>query len=295
MMAFYKLGILGLGALFLSACQSTWVGQTNTAPAAPLTWQTPKPVFMPNMSVSERIAQVALDEHKAWQSSFIDKNGHLLRYRVPEGEHSAVGDEMVAWQRVMMYWQDSGALETLPAHQRWQCVPTGTDSRHNRCRYHAMDVAWSAAFISYVMHSAGVPTFKVSALHFDYIKQAWQGVGAYHMADPLTTAPKVGDMLCYLRGQAHIQGYAAFDDYLKTNERALPAHCDVVVRVGADEVQLVGGNVINTVMLRKLPKDGATGLIQLPSDTTDEGCAPDNEVACNFNRQNWVALLQLTV
>ncbi|MNN26954.1 hypothetical protein D3C81_1404750 [compost metagenome] len=82
------------------------------------------------------------------------------------------------------------------------------------------------------------------------------------------------------------------------------SHCEVVIgaNVGGDRtLYLVGGNVANAVVMRKLMLD-RTGQLELPkannSDAsasfTEQGCSPGHEEECNLNRQDWAALLKLT-
>ena len=250
-----------------------------------------KPIFAPNTPTKERIAYIANQEHQAWGLAFIDLNGHLRRYSTTEGEHQRLADGQIAWQKVMTYWQDSKALETLDYHQK-NCLkkPYG---KYHACRYFALDVAWSAAFISYVMTQADVPDFTPSARHFDYIYKAWQGQGAYTFTDPSHTPVALGDMLCYLRGQKHMVGYQNLTKYLGEHRQWLPAHCDIVVKVTASETWLIGGNIANMVMLRKLPIDHAGVVITPKPLGSDEQCSPQQEAFCQLNRQNWSVLLKL--
>ena len=56
----------------------------------------------------------------------------------------------------------------------------------------------------------------------------------------------------------------------------------------------IGGNVANTVIMRKLSLD-QTGKLELPNvANADPGCSPGRAEACNFNRQDWAALLKLS-
>lgn len=86
------------------------------------------------------------------------------------------------------------------------------------------------------------------------------------------------------------------------------SHCDVVIaaNVGGDRtLYLIGGNVFNTVMMRKMPLDRA-GRVVLPTpqsdgsqDQSEDGlgiaseCTPAHEELCDFNRRDWAALLKL--
>ena len=272
-----KSGVLTL-CFALTAC----VSPTTTVPNL---WQSPKIVFADGMTTALRIRAVAYREHGVWHGSFIDGQGGIRRYEVSEAERFELTDGSPAWQRVMAYWRDSGGMTELSDRQN--CLVGEFDA--NRCRAFAMDSAWSAVFISYVMGQADVAGFIGSPRHFDYIKHAWQHGTPYAYTNPNTTAPDVGDMLCYVRGKNGVMGFDGLSQYLQTQSHWLTAHCDVVVDVHSDEVWLIGGNVMNTVMLRKLPL--TDGLMNLPTGKDD--CRHDNEQACNLNRQNWAVLLRL--
>lgn len=267
--------ILSLCGILLSGCAI----KSHTLPDPPAI------IFEPNATPAKRIRQVAYGEHQAWGGSFIDTSGAIRRYQVSEGQRTKLSDGQPAWERVMRYWQGSGGILELSPRQN--CLMGDFDP--NRCRAFAMDSAWSAVFVSYVMRQAGVTDFVGSPRHFDYIKNAYKGEGVYHHANPATTSPKVGDMLCYVRGDNGVVGFEGLINYLNTHDKWLTAHCDIVVDVHDDEVWLIGGNVMDTVMLRQMAlKDG---VIQLPTGRDD--CHHVNKQACDFNRQNWAVLLKL--
>ena len=75
------------------------------------------------------------------------------------------------------------------------------------------------------------------------------------------------------------------------------SHCEVVIAAnpGGDRtLYLIGGNVANTVIMRKLSLD-QTGKLELPNvANAGPGCSPGRAEACNFNRQDWAALLKLS-
>ena len=273
---------------------SLWLAACAIKPSTATIWQSPPVEFPIKMSVAERIAHIAQREHAAWYGSFIDTQGRLRHYRMAEGEAKRLQDGSMAWERVIAYWRDSGSLALLPWHHRSrQCLHIQKPSHIQTCRLFTLDAAWSAAFVSYVMVQAQVPQFHVSPRHFDYIRAAWQQQGAYRLHNPAHTPLNTGDMLCYLRGQTPIRSYPALLDYLQQQDAWLPAHCDIVVATQPQEIWLIGGNVFNTVALRKLPLDAQGHLILPPSDNA--ACAVHHEAACNMNRQNWVAVLKLTV
>lgn len=255
-------------------------------------WQSPTPTFAPNATKAERIVAIALREHQAWGEPFITTDGRIAQYEYYESEKSRLLDGSLAWERVVAYWRDGGALAgldvRLPYHE---CNKSDASihSKANICRAFTSDVAWSAAFISYVMKQAGVD-FYTSPRHFDYIRHSWQGQGDYRTY-PVSEPLALGDMLCYLRGtKSHtITNYDDLTNYIRSQNQGLPAHCDVVVRVDEHEIWLVGGNVLHTVMLRKMhAKDG---VVILPKRT--DGCTPYREDLCHLSQRNWVVVLKL--
>lgn len=283
-----------LTTLALTACVSHYHVMTNDVGAT--LWQSPTPQFAPNTPKANRIASIALREHRAWGEPFITLDGKIAQYEHYESEKFKLADGSLAWERVVAYWRDGGALARLDRRLNFnQCdkADTSPNASSNHCRVFASDVAWSAAFVSYVMRQAGVD-FYVSPRHFDYIRQAWQGQGDYRTADVRTSPVAVGDLLCYVRGNASrtITDYEALGEYLDNHELGVPAHCDIAVKVDDDkgELWLVGGNVVHTVMLRKMPIDRA-GVVVLPTNMNK--CTPDDESGCNFNRRNWVVVLKL--
>ncbi len=145
------------------------------------------------------------------------------------------------WQRVGDYWwlgQDALSRQS------------GWSSRYDEfgTPYAGDAPAWSAAFISYVMRSAGAgDRFAYSPLHADYINAAAEGRGVLHAERPEAYAPQPGDLICYGRADARS---LRFED--------LPAprflgHCDLVVQALAGQLAVVGGNVASGVTLKHVP------------------------------------------
>lgn len=257
------------------------------------------------------IVRATCNEHRLWWRPFIDAQGRLASLRVTEAERSYLADHGIeAWQRVASYWRDSGTLGAMGGSDgASSCqAPDGSRYTQSDCRAFIVDNPWSAAFVSYVMGRAGVVGFRGSPRHIDYIRAAYQA-GAdgapYRYADPGQEKPAPGDLLCFLRGRKDALGPAGLQQAL-TRGGALPwkSHCDVVIaaNVGGDHtLYLIGGNVLNAVTMRKLKLDRA-GRLQLPAplaqdQTSDDGagleCTPGREELCDFNRQDWAALLKL--
>lgn len=136
------------------------------------------------------------------------------------------------WQRVGIYWHD-GTGKNL----------TGKND----------DFPWSATFISYIMRIAGAgDRFKFSAQHSVYIREAIKarqkgnkkyGFWGFRLSE---RAPEVGDLVCYSR-----QSGISFD----TQSANYASHADVVVSKSDKAIQVIGGNVGNSVSLKALKID----------------------------------------
>ena len=113
---------------------------------------------------------------------------------------------------------------------------------------------WSAAFISWLVRSAGVPrsAFPPSLLHWDYIEFALNaGEGArFRARDARDYAPQVGDLLCAPRGELFVSEVRDF-----ASLRRGSYHCDLVVERRASELDAIGGNVGDAVSLTRVALD----------------------------------------
>jgi hypothetical protein len=250
-------------------------------------------------SYAARIAAVACRENALWDGPFIDSHGRLASLTVAEVETTRLADGTTpAWKRVTDYWRGAGLMPAMAAYPgAGECAVATTDGYPSpACRAFVVDRPWSAAFVSWVMVQAGLPGFRPSPSHFDYVRDAWQQPGnAYVLTDPDTTAPTAGDLLCFVRGNGPALGYAGLKALLvSAGNGGLPMHCDVVTGTspGGDNLYLVGGNVLQGTTLRMLPLNRNGLLWSLPRGPTT-GCAPGNEGPCSFNRQDWAALLKL--
>jgi len=125
---------------------------------------------------------------------------------------------------------------------------------------------WSAAFISWVMASAGVdvPEFKPDAAHSAYLDHldalaaAWPGLAPFLPRDPSAYAPRPGDLVCRDRSRRPLVAWA---DRALERGQFRPMHCDIVVEVGAGVVEAVGGNVSDSVTLSRWEADGLGRLL----------------------------------
>jgi len=113
---------------------------------------------------------------------------------------------------------------------------------------------WSAAFIAWIVRSAGVPEaeFPSTVLHWDYIAHAMNGGDAARFVarDARAYAPRVGDLICAPRGEAFV---AEVSDFERLRRGAY--HCDLVVAVRAGQLDAIGGNVLDAVSLTQVALD----------------------------------------
>jgi len=258
------------------------------------------------------IVRTACNEHRAWDQPFIDTQGRVASLSVTEAERVPLAwDGPPAWSRVAAYWRESGLLQSVGDRPGARSCLSADGSRWSEvdCRAFLIDTPWSATFVSWVMTRAGVAGFPASARHMDYIRAAFraQASDPYVFTDPENSKPEPGDLLCLLRGRDDVIGFAGLSAALARNGTlGWPSHCDIVIaaNVGGDRtLYLIGGNVFNTVMMRKLPLD-RSGRLVLPKalatgDGSEDGigvalgCSPAQESQCDLNRRDWAALLKL--
>ena len=248
--------------------------------------------------VATRIAAVACDEHIRWRRPFITTDGRLAGAVVWEGEGNGLQDGGSPWRQVAAYWQTSGLLSQMaykPGAGDCSYATANPGYPGLGCRGFVIDNPWSAAFVSWVMQRAGVPGFRNSASHYDYVRAARTAPAAspYRFMEPLATPPAVGDMLCYVRSN-RVQGHRGLAAIIDGGATGLAMHCDIVAGIDGGKAYLIGGNLQQAVSMRvlNLNASGQWWGLPLRSDG-DVQCSPDTAGACNFHRQDWAVLLKL--
>lgn len=286
------LRVLSLAGLWLMAAIP--VHAADVCPTARLQQSSP--------DIATRIVAVACNENMLWYRPFIDANGRVASTTVSEGEAARLGDGGTeAWRRVAGYWIDSGLLS------RMEGFPGASDCEYaasdrpasSACRTFIIDQPWSAAFVSYVMAKAGVPGFRPSASHFDYVRDAYlhPDDSAFQYLDPASARPAAGDLLCYVRIPSRSYGYEGLASAITAGNGSLPMHCDIVVAANPGNDGLaysIGGNVQQGVTMRLLHINRSGNFWGLPQRTVGaSACSPDAQSSCDFNRQDWSVLLKL--
>lgn len=175
-------------------------------------------------------------------------------------------------------------------------------------RVAVIDTPWSAAFVSWLAREAGLGAeeFQFSEAHASHAGAAWQAGSdeaagrptAYTMraCDITRTSPRVGDLICQARGaDAGLDSFEKIGEVLAARRiggGGLPMHCDVVVSVDAQGFDAIGGNVLQSVTLRRLAF--APGSTLLDPSYLPDGCGAA-QVGCvdrHMSRQPWSLLLQ---
>lgn len=249
-------------------------------------------------TVAARIATIACAENMLWYRPFITADGRVASTTVAEGESARLADKITsAWQRVALYWRDSGLMPRMAGSPgALDCGYAIGSMTSPACRAFVIDHPWSAAFVSYVMRKAGVPGFRASPSHFDYVRDAWlyPDASPFLFLDPPAAAPAAGDLLCYVRMVGQVYGYAGLIAAIGGHRGSLNMHCDIVAGVDAGKAYLIGGNVQQGVTMRLLHINQTGHFWGLTRrSAVDPVCSPDSEASCDFNRQDWAVLLKL--
>jgi len=160
----------------------------------------------------------------------------------------------------------------------WRAVPEGAEAiARNRARYRQgapglwHEPPWSAAFISFVLRSAGVDEreFPPSAAHAFYLDALiadalrFPDSAPFIPHDVAARAPAVGDLVCADRSATPLRSWR---DRLAEAGLFRPMHCDIVLRVAPGYIEAVGGNVRDAVTLSRFPTDAAGRLLPRPPD-----------------------------
>jgi len=176
------------------------------------------PAAVPNASVKMAIVGVAMEEWNFWGRS-------------TPGSISKVESDPQVLAHIESYWA-IGVGEPKPG------------DFHTR---------WSAAFISYCMRKGGAGArFFYNERHSRYIKRAIDEKGDQassfwgHRLDEYP--PKVGDVVCWASEPG-----VSYDNQ-KGGEYS--GHCDIVVAVNSGDVEIIGGNVSQSVTRSHLAING---------------------------------------
>ena len=270
-------------------------------------------------------------QHRLFGGQTIERNGGMFRVGYHEAEWDrAPGDATGTWQRVAAFWQALSASEPprvmtslgwvarsevagLAAGHGEEAKQAEVATREALLRAAIVDTPWSAAFISYLMKTAGFSAgeFEFSDSHADYVRAALdtslaEAAGrdspyAFRACDVATTRPRAGDLLCATRASsARIVQFRALAAAMATRPPGLafPMHCELVVRAdegGDAKLDTIGGNVVQSVTLSHMTLDGRKllGQAYIARGKPPAGCArAGGRCREHLTRRPWVVLLQ---
>lgn len=236
-------------AVFLAALLAFLPACAVPAPAA----RREPPIAYPP-SVRDRILRIAEAEWAEWGRITL---GPGLPRPVAGGE--GLPDN---FPRVLAYWRavpDAEAAAAIATNRSLWAASPGTAAGL------WAEPAWSAAFVSYVMRSAGVDTreFQPSAAHSFYLDAMIRDAREFPASAPfiprevVERAPEPGDLVCADRSRNPIRSWRE-----RVGEAGVfrPMHCDIILRTGPAGAEAVGGNIADAVTVTIHPTD-ATGFL----------------------------------
>ena len=140
-------------------------------------------------------------------------------------------------------WEDDDRPHSERVNQYWRAVGM------NRLSGYDCKEPWSGAFISWIMRSVGVANdrFPVSSAHRVYLNHFLANANnpaAAFLPHPIQHyKPQAGDLICATRSKTSPpKVLEALPDSFKAG-----LHCDIVVASHGRILQVIGGNVRNSV------------------------------------------------
>ena len=236
--------LLAAALLGVTACQSAPPKQVarEDVPGPPITYPA---------EAKRRMIAIALREWQEFGAPEVDQTGYVARplfAGVPENDPRVFPNILAYWNSIRSGWE--------------------VYIRNSKARYQGgagawTDEAWSAAFISYVMRSAGIDRddFPWSAGHRNYIDAILQRHRAYGASavfqayDINQVAPRPGDLVCADRSTPLSQRISSVAERLAEIGRSRGMHCDLVVEAQYGRIAAIGGNVAQSVAKSWFPVD----------------------------------------
>ena len=181
-------------------------------------------------------------------------SGKFLRNPASEAREALVLQAITEWLR---FEKGLGEETDDPFFKHigemWRAIGENHDGKDT-------DIFWSAAAISFMVRNAGgafpmYGQFKFAGQHSKYVHDAIKRRFAEDTTAPFwgfrlfEAKPQIGDIVCNWRETPRTFSDATVRDDYK-------GHCDIIVRVGPDDLQAIGGNVGDSVGLttyRKTP------------------------------------------
>jgi hypothetical protein len=181
-----------------------------------------------------RAVAIAIEQWNFFGNQTYDLDSHITHVGHKEGQNGW-------YQKIGTYWKDGVHINGINGLNH--------------------DIPWSAAFISWVMRTAGAKTkFNYAEGHARFISlaiiaQKKQDTGAGFWCYRLNEKkPDIGDIVCFSRAEGI--------DYDHQNGGQYKAHSDLVVAVSTTQIEVIGGNVGDSVTRRPIALDVNGHLVQ---------------------------------
>jgi hypothetical protein len=219
-----------------------------------------------------RLLRILYGEWREWGARTLDARTRPVS---DDDEGPVAEQDPAAFSKVLAYWSTVGWRDTIERNKR--AFTLGVSDQCNRGELAAGGRSvlwgcqpWSAAFISFVMRSAGIDQaeFPPSASHWEYVdaligaSDRW-GVRAPYFAHEVEEyAPAPGDMVCADRSARAPLAWLAQRRAEAGTPR--PMHCDIVVATDAGEITAIGGNVAQAVTAVRYAADSGGHLRRGP-------------------------------
>ena len=159
-------------------------------------------------------------------------------------------------------WEDDDSRYSNRVNAYWRAVgKPGIDGAD--CRQ-----PWSSAFMGWVMAGAGVPQsqFNRTPAHWIYLSSIIEKAaypGRYFVPRRVADySPSPGDLICAYRGRSRPASAGGYTSARGLNGK--PTHCDLVVKKSGRTLEVIGGNVRNSVSKVSLDLDSRGRLQAVP-------------------------------
>lgn len=195
----------------------------------------------PLPSARERMIYLARQEWTLFGRPVVDYASDPPTLKYPPGMPPAHETQPPLLSRVFLYWYGVSPLPAL-----------GDDGELR---------PWSAAFIVWLARGAGIRPSRLpsTVLHWDYIDHALTTNAYFSARDARLHAPRPGDLLCAPRGDEFVAEVDSFERL-----RRGPYHCDLVVEQRPDQIDVIGGNVHDSVALTHIALDNEGRALPTP-------------------------------
>jgi hypothetical protein len=268
--------------LFLTACATKQPAAVEEASAVPstaqfLTMSAHSPPFASRRYEPFSRAEAVAIAQQEWRLFGQRVDDDPPRQGSDPGPADNPGHSPGFWERIGEYWWLGQDVDRRESAWTGMHDETGQEIDERRDDYYA----WSAAFISYVMRTAGAgPRFPYAPAHYIYINVAKEmSLGrtsgwAIVAERPTDYAPLPGDLICFSRDRRPVK-------YDKLPARHFPAHCDIVVSRDKEQISVIGGNVDHAVTLKHVP-------------VTSDGKLADPEGQVLDGRYPWLLVVRVS-